>query len=158
MDLATRTSANNYFEDFQPGQVIRHARGKTVNEMDNVLFTNMVMNTAEGHFNAHRMQGGQGHGVFSDRVVFGGINLSMVIGLAAQDTAEQAVRELGMTNIRLKHPVYHGDTLYAFSEVLEVADGDALDQGVVTFRHYGINQDDKLCVMADRRVALKRRG
>lgn len=157
-DMAARTSANNYFEDFQPGQVFRHARGKTVTEMDNVLITNMVMNTAEGHFNAHRMQGGQGHGVFTDRVVFGGINLSMVIGLAAQDTAEQAVRELGMTNIRLKNPVYHGDTLYAFSEVLEVADGDIDGAGVVTFRHYGINQDDKLCVMADRRVALKRRG
>lgn len=157
-DLAALTSPDGYFEDFAEGEVIRHARGKTVTEMDNVLITNMVMNTAEGHFNAHRMQGGQGHGVFTDRVVFGGINLSMVIGLAAQDTAEQAVAELGMTGIRLSHPVYHGDTLYAFSEVIAKEAGEDPATGIVTFRHYGINQDDKLCVTADRRVALRRRG
>ncbi|MWB79252.1 MaoC family dehydratase [Pseudooceanicola sp. 216_PA32_1] len=157
-DLSKLTSPDGYFEDFAEGELIRHARGKTVTEMDNVLITNMVMNTAEGHFNAHRMQGGQGHGVFTDRVVFGGINLSMVIGLAAQDTGEQAVAELGMTGIRLSHPVYHGDTLYAFSEVIAKEDGADPATGIVTFRHYGINQDDKLCVTADRRVALRRRG
>jgi len=157
-DLAAITSDDGYFEDFTEGEIIRHARGKTVNEMDNVLITNMVMNTAEGHFNAHRMQGGEGHGVFNDRVVFGGINLSMVIGLAAQDTAEQAVREVGMTGIRLTAPVYHGDTLYAFSEVLKKQDGDDPKTGIVTFRHYGINQKDKLCVQADRTVELRRKG
>jgi itaconyl-CoA hydratase len=51
-----RASPNNYFEDFEVGQVIAHARGKTVTEMDNVLLTNLVMNTADGHFNEHRMQ------------------------------------------------------------------------------------------------------
>jgi acyl dehydratase len=155
--LSDLTSPNNYFEDFAAGDVIRHARGKTVTEMDNVLLTNMVMNTAEGHFNEHRMRHG-GHSIFAQRVVFGGINLAMVIGLAAQDTAEQALAELTMDNIRLSHPVFHGDTLYAFSEVLAKEDGDRTDAGIVQFKHYGINQDDKLCVEAERRVLLKRRS
>jgi len=157
MKLAELTSRDNYFEDFEVGALIRHARGKTVTEMDNVMLTNVVMNTAEGHFNEHVMRQGAS-GIFAQRVVFGGINLSMVLGLAAQDTAEQCLRELSLDKIRLTSPVYHGDTLYAFSEVLGKEDSQQPDAGIVHFRHYGINQDDKLCVQADRRVLLKRKS
>jgi len=157
MNTSTLTSTDNYFEDFEVGQLMRHARGKTVNEMDNVLITNMVMNTAEGHFNEHAMKQ-DARGIFGQRVVFGGINLSMVLGLAAQDTAEQCLTELALDKIRLSHPVFHGDTLYAFSEVLERTDADRPDAGVVRFKHYGINQDDKLCVEAERTVLLKRKS
>lgn len=156
MSNASLTAQDNYFEDFQPGAVFRHARGKTVTEMDNVLITNMVMNTAEGHFNEHRMQ--SENGIFKQRVVFGGITISMVVGLAAQDTAEQALAELSLDKIRLKSPVFHGDTLYAYSEVVGVEDAGREDAGVVHFRHYGVNQDDKLVFQGERRVLLKRRS
>ena len=115
------------------------------------------MNTAEGHFNEHAMKQ-DARGIFGQRVVFGGINLSMVLGLAAQDTAEQCLTELTLDKIRLSHPVFHGDTLYAFSEVLERIDADRPDAGVVRFKHYGVNQDDKLCVEAERTVLLKRKS
>lgn len=157
MKVAELTSADNYFEDFEVGALLRHARGKTVTEMDNVLITHMVMNTAEGHFNEDVMKKAAS-GIFAQRVVFGGINLSMVLGLAAQDTAEQCLRELGLDRIRLTNPVFHGDTLYAYSEVLAKTGSDRDDAGVVHFRHYGINQDDKLCVQADRTVLLKRKS
>lgn len=157
MKIADLVGKNNYFEDFEIGAVIRHARGKTVTEMDNVLITNMVMNTAEGHFNEHVMTVAGG-GIFNQRVVFGGINLAMVIGLAAQDTAEQALAELSLDGIKLSYPVVHGDTLYAFTEVMGKEDSDREDAGVVAFRHFGVNQDDKLCVQVDRRVQLKRRS
>lgn len=157
MKTSELTSTDNYFEDFEVGALIRHSRGKTVTEMDNVLITNMVMNTAEGHFNEHAMKR-DARGIFSQRVVFGGINLSMLLGLAAQDTAEQCLRELTLDKIRLSNPVFHGDTLYAFSEVLERSDADQPDAGIVRFRHYGINQDDKLCVEAERTVLLKRKS
>ena len=158
MRTSELTSANNYFEDFEVGALIRHARGKTVTEMDNVLITNLVMNTAEGHFNEHVMKQQAAGGIFAQRVVFGGINLSMVLGLAAQDTAEQCLRELTLDKIRLSHPVFHGDTLYAFSEVLGKDDSGREDAGVVRFRHFGLNQDDKLCVEAERTVLLKRKS
>jgi acyl dehydratase len=152
------TSANNYFEDFEVGALIRHARGKTVTEMDNVFITNLVMNTAEGHFNEHAMKQQGAGDIFAQRVVFGGINLSMVLGLAAQDTAEQCLRELSLDKIRLSYPVFHGDTLYAFSEVLGKEASEREDAGVVSFRHFGLNQDDKLCVEAERKVVLKRKS
>ncbi|WP_299557553.1 MaoC family dehydratase [uncultured Sulfitobacter sp.] len=157
IDTSALTSSVNYFEDFTEGDVWRHARGKTVTEMDNVLLTNLVLNTAEGHFNEDRMQKAGG-GIFSQRVVFGGINLSFVIGLAAQDTGEQVIAELEMDKVRLRHPVFHGDTLYAFTEVVEKTASDRDDAGCVRFRHYGINQDDKLCVEAERVVLMKKRA
>ena len=76
MKLAELTSRDNYFEDFVVGAKYEHARGKTVTEMDGVLITNMVMNTAQGHFNEDQMS----KGPMGQRIVFGGVTASMVIG------------------------------------------------------------------------------
>ena len=154
MNTAALTSGNNYFENFEPGMLVRHARGKTVTEMDNVLITNMVMNTAQGHFNEDQMA----KGPMGQRIVFGGVTAAMVIGLAMQDTGEQALAELGMTGIRFRVSVHHGDTLYAFSEVLETRDGDRPDAGIVRFAHRGLNQDGKVVFEGERTVLIKRRS
>ena len=157
------TSTDNYFEDFAPGQVYRHARGKTMCEQDNVGITLMVLNTAEGHFNEHAMQknailpGKEGREGWSSRLQFGGVTISMVIGLAMQDTGENALAELSLDRIRLKAPVFHGDTLYAYTEVLATAPGDREDAGIVTFKHFGINQKDQVVFEGERRVLIKRR-
>lgn len=148
------TGTGNYFEDFTAGDVYEHARGKTVTEMDGVLITNLVMNTAQGHFNEHQMK----RSPQGQRIVFGGVTIAMVIGLAMQDTGEQALAELGLDKIRLRTPVFHGDTLYALSEVLETMDSDRPDAGVVRFRHWGINQDDRPVFEGERTVLVKRRA
>jgi itaconyl-CoA hydratase len=148
------TSPDNYFEDFEVGQVIRHARGKTIEPLENVSITNLVMNTAQGHFNEHAMSSSQ----FKRRISYGGVNFSVIMGLASQDTCENALAELGLDNIRLLTPVFHGDTLYAYSEVLSKEDGPQVDVGIIVFRHYGVNQDDKQVFEGDRRVLIKRRS
>jgi acyl dehydratase len=153
MSDATLTGADNYFEDFTPGLVIRHSRGKTVEGLENVFITNLVMNTADGHFNEDAMK----ETPFGTRIVFGGVTISICMGLAAQDTAENAIAELSMTGVRLRHPVVHGDTLYAFSEVIDTEDSGRSDAGIVRFRHFGINQDDKVVFEAERRVLMRRR-
>jgi len=147
----TLTGKNNYFEDFIVGQVIRHARGKTMCENDNVGITLQVLNTAEAHFNEDAMKDS-----FGKRLQFGGVTIAMIIGLTTQDTAENAVRELSLDKIRLKTSVFHGDTLYAFSEVLE---SESLDEnsGIVKFRHWGINQNDDIVFEGERRVQIKKR-
>ena len=157
------TGSNNYFEDFEPGHVFKHARGKTMCEQDNVGITLQVLNTAEGHFNEDVMQKnalalGDGRAGWNSRLQFGGVTISMVIGLAMQDTGENALRELKLDKIRLKAPVFHGDTLYAYSEVLSKDDAAQDDAGIVTFKHYGINQDDKVVFEGERTVLLKRKS
>ena len=154
MKVSALTGKDNYFEDFVPGAVMRHARGKTVEAIENVIITNLVMNTAQGHFNAHAMQGSR----FGQRITFGGVTASLIIGLASQDTAENALAELTLDKVRLSHPVFHGDTLYAFTEVLSVAPAGRDDAGIVQFRHWGVNQDDKIVFEGERRVLVKRRS
>jgi itaconyl-CoA hydratase len=152
--LAALTGNENYFEDFVPGTVMRHARGKTVEAIENVIVTNLVMNTAQGHFNEHAMKGNR----FGQRLVFGGVTLSLIIGLASQDTAENALAELGLDKIRFSNPVFHGDTLYAFTQVISTVPSDREDAGIVQFRHWGVNQDDKVVFEGERRVLVKRRS
>ncbi len=153
-DLAALTSSDNYFEDFPVGDAFRHARGKTVTPLENVMITDMVMNTAQGHFNAHLMEATPFGGILSYR----GVNFSIVLGLSTQDCCENALAELGLDNIKLTAPVRHGDTLYAYSEVLALADADQPDAGIITFRHYGYNQRDKLVAQLDRIALIKRRS
>lgn len=151
--VSTLTGSGNHFEDFQVGLVIRHARGKTVTALENVLITNMVMNTAQGHFNEHAMS----QHPFGKIAVYGGVTFSLVLGLASQDCCENALAELGLDNVRLTKPVTHGDTLYAYSEVLAIAPATRDDAGIVTFRHYGYNQLDELVVKVDRKVLVRKR-
>lgn len=152
--IAALTGADNYFEDFRVGDVWRHARGKTIEPLDNVLLTHLVLNTAQAHFNEHAMAGT----AVGTRLSYGGVNLAVVLGLAAQDTGENALAELGLDRLRLHRPVVHGDTLYAYSEVIAIADAERADAGVVTFRHYGVNQADELVCEGERRVLIKRRS
>ncbi len=152
--LANLTGRDNYFEDFDVGDAFEHARGKTVTEMDNVLITNLVMNTAQGHFNEDRMA----KSPLQHRIVFGGITAAMCIGLAMQDTGENALEELTLDKIRFPASVFHGDTLYAFTEVVAREDAGRPDAGIVTFRHWGINQEGKKVFEGERRVLVKRRS
>jgi itaconyl-CoA hydratase len=147
------TGNDNYFEDFSVGDVYQHARGKTITEMDNVLITNLVMNTAQGHFNEDQMA----KGPLGRRIVFGGVTAAMVIGLAMQDTGEQAIAELTLDKIRFRTPVFHGDTVYAYTEVLAKEDGGRPDAGLVRFAHRGLNQDGKVVFEGERAVLVKRR-
>jgi len=154
MSSSRLTGNDNYFEDFKVGEVLRHRRGKTIEPTENVLITNMVMNTASSHFDDVVMK----DTMFGKRLQFGGVTAALIVGMASQDTSENSVRELGMTGIRFKVPVFHGDTLYAYTEILEKKDSDQPDAGIVVFRHWGVNQDDKIVFEGDRRVLVKKRS
>lgn len=151
---ATLTSSFTYFEDFAAGQKMRHARGSTIEEVESQLLTKLVMNTADGHFNEHKMK----QTPFGKRLVFGLVTGSMVIGLATQDTAENALAELTLDKLRFRAPVFLGDTLTAYTEVLETRSSDRHDAGIVRFKHWGVRQDDTIVFEGEREVLIKRRS
>ena len=152
------TANDNYFENFEVGSVYKHARGKTVTENEAVTICHLVMNSASGHFDDHLMATAHAAGkAHVDRaLVYGGVTISITIGLAYQDTGEQVIRELGMDNIKLLGPVLHGSTLYAYTEVLAKDDTEP-SAGRVTFRHYGVDQNDKLVFQGDRTALVRKR-
>lgn len=148
-------NGDGWFEDFQVGDRWRHGRGTTVGEIENQLLTKLVLNTAQAHFNEHVMAGSpMGDG----RLVFGLVTGSIVIGLATQDTAERALAEVGLDEMRFTAPVHHGDTLYAFTEVLASEPADRPDAGLVRFKHWGANQDGTVVFEGERTVLIKRRS
>jgi itaconyl-CoA hydratase len=154
MQLNQLTERDNYFEDFTPGEVMKHVRSKTLEPLEQVLITNLVMNTASGHFDEEAMKSHP----MGRRLSFGGVNIAMFVGLASQDTAENAIAEIGMDKIRLQGPVFHGDTLTAYTEVLEAGPADREDAGIVRFKHYGAKQDGSIVFEGERTVLVKRRS
>ena len=152
--ISKLTGTGNYFEDFEVGAKLRHARGSTIGEIENQMLTKLVLNTADGHYNEHRMRSTQ----FGQRLVFGLATGSLCIGLATQDTGENALAEIGLTGIRFTSPVFHGDTLYAYSEVLEKRDADRDDAGIVRFKHWGTKHDGTIVFEGERTVLIKRRS
>jgi acyl dehydratase len=158
-ELSTLTGTSNFFEDFTVGDIYEHARGKTVEALENVLITNLVLNTAQAHFNEDLAQSlEQKH-----RITFGGVTASIVIGLAMQDTGENAVEEVGLDQVRFRVPVLHGDTLYAFTEVVDMEEEPAdprshKNVGLVHFRHWGVNQRGETVFEGERRVLIKKRA
>lgn len=145
--------SDNFFEDFAPGLQVRHARGKTITELENVLITNLVMNTADAHFNEARMNRTK----LGTSIVFGGITASLVIGLASQDASDNLIEDRGIENMRLLTPVVHGDTITAASEVRSVESVDERS-GIVRLHHWGLNQRGEIVAELDRTVLIAKRG
>jgi acyl dehydratase len=95
---------------------------------------------------------------FGKRLVFGLVTGSIVMGLATQDVAENAVAEVGLDKLRFTAPVFHGDTLYAYTEVLSKTEVERGDAGEVRFKHWGVNQDGKVVFEGERTALIKRRN
>jgi acyl dehydratase len=142
-----------YFEDFTVGDKYRHSRGTTVGDTEGQMLAKLVLNTAQAHFNEHAMK----ESPFGQRIVFGLVTGSIVIGLATQDTAENAVAELGLDKMRFIAPVHHGDTLYAYTEVLSKTESNRADAGVVRFKHWGVSDTGSVVFEGERTVLIKRR-
>ena len=77
----------------------------------------------------------------------------------ALDDGQRAIANLGWKEIRLTHPLYVGDTLYAESEVLEVRESKSRPEaGVVTVRTTGRNQSGDVVCVFDRTILVSKRG
>jgi len=101
------------YEELVVGAVIEHRPGRTVTEMDNVLMSMLSMNASPLHIDAAYCE----HTRWGRPIVSSLVTLSIVGGMTARSTSGRAVANLGWDHIRLPHPVFVGDTLYAESEI-----------------------------------------
>jgi acyl dehydratase len=148
--------AGRYFEELTPGLVIRHSLGRTLTEMDNVLFSALTMNTQPLHLNEDFAQK---HSAFGRRIVNGIFTLGLAVGISVGELTEGTlVANLGYDNVRHPHPLYHGDTLYVESEVIEARPSASRpDQGIVRLRHTGRNQDGIVVLQFERTALMLKR-
>jgi acyl dehydratase len=145
---------SRYLEDFTPGQTFRHWPGRTITEFDNTWFTLMTLNTNPLHFDAAFAAKSQ-HG---QRLVNGLLVIAMVVGMTVRDISESAIANLEYESIRHSGPTFHGDTLYAETNVLSVTPSQTkADRGVLYVETRGLNQDGKEVLILRRKVLLPRR-
>lgn len=142
------------FEDFAVGQLYRHALGRTVTSTDNIWFTLLTVNPNPIHFDA----------VWASKTEWGkplmnsAFTLALVTGLSVDDLSKNAVN-LGWDKVRLPHPVFEGDTIYAQSTVLSTRPSASRPhQGIVTFQTEGFNQDGTVVIVYERTILIYRRG
>ncbi|MGE3194310.1 MAG: MaoC family dehydratase [Microbacteriaceae bacterium] len=142
-----------YYEEFDLDAKYLHRPGRTVTEADNVLFTTLTMNTQALHLDAAWAETQE----FGQRLVNSMFTLSTVIGMSvAQLTQGTIVANLGFSEVAFPHPVYHGDTLYAETTVVEKRlSASRPGQGIVTLSHLGRNQHGATVVRAIRTTLVK---
>ena len=150
----TAPTGGRCFEDFEVGQVIEHPLGRTVTQNDNIWFTLLTNNTNPIHFDAHYAA----HTEFGQPLVNSALTIALVTGLSVSDMSQNAVN-LGWDEVRLPHPLFEGDTVYARSEVLSLRESRSRPhQGVLAFRTSGYNQHGVVVLDFKRTVLVYRRG
>jgi acyl dehydratase len=143
-----------FYEDFELGDVFRSRFGRTITETDNVWFTCLTMNTNQIHFNIP----------FAERTRFGRplvnstFTLALVTGMTVPDTSENATANLAWTDIKLPHPVFAGDTLWAESEITDLRESSSNPSvGIVTMRSRGVNQRREVVIEFQRTFMIYKR-
>jgi acyl dehydratase len=144
-----------YFEELAVGQHFKHANGRTVTEMDNVLFSALTMNTQPLHLN----EDFAGKSEFGRRIVNGIFILGLVVGLSVPELTEGTiVATLGYDRVVSPNPVFHGDTIYAETEVLEVRESKSRPEaGIVRLKHQGRKPDGTIVIELERTAMFLKR-
>jgi acyl dehydratase len=132
--------------EIEVGQTFRHWPGRTITEFDDTLFSLLSMNLHPVHIDEHYAQSTQ-HG---QRLVEGPIVISLVIGISQADIGGRALRTVEYTDVRHVAPVFHGDTIYAESEIVG-KEGD-----VVEVATRGLNQRGEVVVTLRRKIVVPR--
>lgn len=144
-----------FFEDFVVGRTYLHAPGRTLEATDNAWFTLLTLNTNELHFNSEYAGGG----LYGRRLVNSCLTLAMVTGLSVQGMSRNAAANLGWDEVRLKHPVFEGDTLWARSTVTSKRRSRSRPgMGILAFETEGVNQREEVVITFARSVLVYLRG
>ncbi len=150
-----RESFGRYYEDFKVGDVYEHRPGRTVTQTENIWFTLLTMNQHPMHFDEVYAKASE----FGKCIVASPFTLALLVGMSVSDVSQKAIANLGWTDIKLTHPVYAGDTLYAESEVMDKRESASRPTaGLVTVNTIGKNQDGKVVCTFQRTILIAKQG
>ncbi|MCF8473289.1 MAG: MaoC family dehydratase [Emcibacter sp.] len=108
-----------YWEDYDVGEKISHVDGMTIEAEGHMLATRLYQNTAKVHFNLHAMKEGR----LGERIVYGGHVISLARALSFNGLAN-GQNIVAINGGRHVNPCLAGDTVYAWSEILDKAEID----------------------------------
>jgi len=112
--------------DYEIGEKIEHVDGVTVEEAEHMMATRLWQNTAKVHFDTSARPDGS-------RLIYGGHVISMARALSFNGLAN-AQMIVGLNGGAHANPCLSGDTIRAWSEVLDKADTSAPGVGAIRLR------------------------
>ena len=144
-----------YYDELEVGMKFKHG-GRTVTEMDNVLFSALTMNTQPLHVNEDFASKTE----FGQRLVNGVFTFGLVVGLTVADLTEGTiVANLGYDKVVHPNPVFHGDTVYVESEIIEMRESKSrLEVGIVRIKCWGKKPDGTIVVEFERTAMFLKRS
>mgnify|MGYP003586172324 CR=1 FL=1 len=148
--------AGKYFEELTIGQKFRHQAGRTVTETDNVWFSCLTMNPQPLHVDFHAAAQAE----FGKPLVNSLFTLGVAVGLSVGETTlGTTVGNLGFEKVEFPKPVFHGDTIYSETEVVDKRESRSRPQwGIVTFVHRALNQHGEVVMVARRNAMMRKKG
>ncbi|MBC7842415.1 MAG: MaoC family dehydratase [Gemmatimonadaceae bacterium] len=127
------------WDDYDVGEKIDHVDGMTIEESEHMMAAKLFQNTARVHFNQHVEREGR----FGRRIIYGGYIISLARALSFNGLAN-ALSIAAINGGRHTAPTFAGDTIYAWSEVLDrVEIPDREDIGALRLRTVAVK--DRAC-------------
>lgn len=118
-----------FFEDYEKGERLNHPEGITIDNSDHTLATKLYQNNAKVHFNDHMMKSTP----MGERLMYGGIVISMARAISFNGL-QNAQWMYAINSGAHANPTYAGDTIYAYTEVLDTIDHKRDDIGLLRLR------------------------
>ena len=145
-----------WFEEFETGVLYQHRPGRTITEADNVFFSTLTMNPQPLHIDFHAAAKAE----FGKPLVNSLLTLGIAVGISVGETTlGTTVGNLGFEKVEFPKPVFHGDTIYAETEVVDTRESKSRPQwGIVTFEHRARNQHGDLVMRARRNAMMRKRS
>jgi 2-methylfumaryl-CoA hydratase len=131
------TGGAYFWEDYEPGERIVHPQGLTIEDAEHQMATRLYQNNARVHLNDVLQKKSK----LGARIIYGGHIISLAHSIA-NDGLENAIRILGFNAGAHANPTVGGDTLFAWTEVLERIDLGRADAGALRLRLVGVKNLD----------------
>jgi len=131
------TGGRWWWSDYEPGERIHHIEGVAIEEAEHQMAARLYQNTARAHFNAHALKDSR----FGKRVIYGGHVISVARALSFNGL-ENALRILAFNGGTHSNPTFAGDTLFAWTDVLERIDLARSDAGALRLRLVAVKNAD----------------
>lgn len=148
-----------YYEDINIGDTYKSTNGRTVTDVDNIWFTLLTNNSNQIHFNSDYTSKNYSGEPFNGRLVVNGmLTIAIVVGLAVEHTSKNGFM-LGIDDVKYKHPVFAGDTLYSSVEVVDKRESTSRKGfGVIKIKTIGYNQKSEEVIEMIRTFMVPMKG
>ncbi|MGB7401793.1 MAG: MaoC family dehydratase [Arcobacter sp.] len=118
-----------FFEDYEAGERLNHAEGITIDDSDHTLATKLYQNNAKVHFDDFMMKSTP----MGQRLMYGGHVISIARSISFNGL-QNAQWIYSINSGAHANPTYAGDTIYAFTEVIETINHEREDLGLLRLR------------------------